>query len=196
MSALVLIDWENISRDLREAVSIGPIGFSLKSAFIQTLNWIVFEANGIFDLFLFSPLHLVSTDSELFSELGIVPMACPKMTMGRVKKRDTVDRTLIKKGEKWVTHQEVTHLCLLSGDSDFIPMIKTAKALGRKIMISALDPKFAKDPKRPFLSKTLAKLADVSQITGYPMIHYFSPMEFTSPRISTFFKGRGIPQTA
>lgn len=175
MSALILIDWENVSKNLREG-RFNPLRFSRKTALERLFTWVKDQVGEIFDTFLFAPLHIVHTDYELFSEFGLVPMTCPKLPLSGIRRRDTVDQTLIEKGLKWITHQSLTHLCLVSGDSDFIPLIQAAKARGLKIMLSALDPSFARIPGRPFLSKELAKYADFNPVTGEKMIHYFSPM--------------------
>jgi hypothetical protein len=174
-SALVLIDWENISKDIIEGRYV-PERFSREVALVRLFEWIKGEAEEIFDTFLFSPLFIVYTDFKLFHDHGLVSTTCPKVPLGSPEKKDTVDTILIEKGLKWITHPELTHLCLASGDSDFIPLVKEAKKIGLKIMLSALDPAVARVPGRQFLSKELAKMADISPKTGQPMIHYFCPI--------------------
>ncbi|MDD2732160.1 MAG: NYN domain-containing protein [Candidatus Pacebacteria bacterium] len=169
--ALVLIDWENISKKIREQRYV-PERFSRAAALKRLFQWIKDEAGGIFDTFLFAPIFMTYTDYQLLHDNGLFPFTCPKVPLGSPDKKDTVDPALIKKAEKWITHPELTHICLVSGDSDFIPLLKKAKKRGLLVMISALDPALTKGSS---LSKELSKMADISPKTGRKMIHYFSP---------------------
>jgi len=174
-AALVLIDWENVSKDIMRGKFV-PERFSRAAGLERLFAWIKNEADEIFDTFLFSPLHITYTDYQMFHDQHLVPITCPKVPLGSPDKKDTVDPVLIKKGLKWITHPSLTHVCLVSGDSDFIPLLGEAKKIGLMIMLSALDPSLAKDPQCPPLSKELAEMADISPKTGQKMIHYFSPM--------------------
>ena len=175
-SALVLIDYENAAKHIQEGRFIPEKFRGNVFAINRLFTWIRSEVDNIFDTFLFSPLHIVYTDYQLIHDIGLVPTTCPKVPLGSPFRKDTVDPILIEKGLKWITHPALTHLCLVSGDGDFIPLVKAAKKRGLKIMLSALDPSFARVPGRTFLSKDLAKLADISPKTGESMIHFFSPM--------------------
>ena len=175
MACLVLIDWENVSKDIMEGRYV-PERFSRSIAIERLFKWIEDEADEIFDTFLFTPIYMIYTDYQLFHDNNLVPITCPKVPLGSLEQRDTVDAMLIQKGLKWITHPSLTHLCLVSGDSDFIPLLKQAKERGLLIMLSALDPALLKNPEYPSLSKELAEMADISPKTGKKMIHYFSPM--------------------
>jgi hypothetical protein len=165
-SALVLIDWENIMINIKD-VGYKPEGFSRKAGIDRLLKWIKTEAETIFDIFVFIPLHIVYTDFEMLHEQGFTIVVCPKVPLGAEDKKDTTDAGLKKLGEKWITHQGLTHLCLVSGDGDFAPLAEEAKNKGLNIMISAASEKS--------LSSRLRDLADISPVTGQKMIHIFSP---------------------
>jgi len=169
---LVLVDWENVSKQITEG-RYTPERFSRSTAIVKLFEWIKSEVDEIFDTFLFAPLHIVYTDYQLFHDHGLSVTTCPKIPLASPDKKDTVDPTLIKRAEKWVTHPDLTHICLVSGDSDFIPLLEKAKKRGLLIMISAIDSSLLN---RPSLSKDLAEMADISPRTGQTMIHYFSPI--------------------
>lgn len=175
LSVLVLIDMENISKHILGG-RYEPERFSRAAAIETLFEWIESEVDEIFDTFLFAPLFITYTDYQMLHDHKLVPTTCPKVPLGSPYKKDTVDPILIEKGLKWITHPRLTHICLVSGDSDFIPLLREARARGLLIMISALDPSLAKDPEHPPLSKDLAEMADISPKTGQKMIHYFSPM--------------------
>lgn len=174
-SALVLIDWENISKNiLRERHDV-PEKFSRDAALKRLFAWIQSEVDEIFDTFVFAPVYMMYTDYQLLYNNKLVPTTCPKVPLGSADKKDTVDAILIEKALKWMTHPCITHICLVSGDSDFMRILKRAKRRGLKVMISGPDPAMSRDPDRPSLSKELADMADVSEKTGKKMLHYFSP---------------------
>lgn len=174
MAVAVFIDWENVSHFLRDG-RFPPERFSKSVALKRLFEWIRSEVDDIFDTFLFTPIHLMYTDYQLFHDHGLVPTTCPKVPLGSPDKKDTVDPILISKMSKWITHPAITHICLVAGDSDYKPVLKAAKKMGLKIMLSALDPALAR-PGHPPMSKELAEMADISPKTGKPMIHWFSPV--------------------
>lgn len=174
MSVLAFIDWENVKKDMTR-IKFGPLGFSLSLGIKNLLEWMKEEGGEIFDIFLFTPLHIAYTDYQLFYDHGLVATVCPKVPVGTEDAKDTVDEELRKRAEKWMTHPDITHFCLVSGDSDFVPIVMKAKGRGLKIMLSALDPTLVRDPEYPPLSKYLSELVGLSEKTGQPMIHYFSP---------------------
>lgn len=174
-TALVLIDWENISKEILRA-KIKPEKFSRAYALDQLFKWIKSEVDDIFDVFVFTPLFMAYTDYQLLHDHGLVPTTCPKVPLGSTVKKDTVDPILIEKGLRWITHLCLTHICLVSGDSDFMPLLRKAKESNLLVMISGTDPALAKDPLHPPMSKELINMADISPRTKQKMIHYFSPM--------------------
>ncbi|SRR3990167_172027 len=173
--SLVLIDWENISKGFVESEH-PPETFSVSAAFDGLFDWINSETDEILDTFLFAPLYIVYTNYQLFYDQGLFPITCPRVPLGSPKSKDTVDEALIKRAERWITYPGLTHVCLVSGDRDFIPLLKEVKQKGLLIMISAIDPARAKNPEHPPLSRELSEMADISPKTGKKMIHYFSPI--------------------
>ena len=152
-----------------------PEKFSYEVALKKLFAWIKSEVDEVFDTFLFAPLYITYTDYQLLFDNHLVPITCPKVPLGSAEKRDTVDPILIEKGSKWITHPSLTHVCLVSGDSDFVPLLKKGKVRGLLVMISGFDPALSKDPDHPSFSKELGEMADVSPKTGQKMVHYFSP---------------------
>lgn len=172
--ALVLIDWENITGHVPMG-KYEPEEYSREAGIKKLFLWIKSEVDEIFDSFVFAPLFMAYMDYQLLYELDLQPIACPKIPLGSPNRKDTVDETLIKKGLKWITHQKLTHICLVSGDSDFIPFLEEAKKQGLLVMIAALDKTLSKDVQHPSLSRELEAMADISPKTGQKMLHSFSP---------------------
>ncbi len=162
---LLLIDFENLQKNARIAQT--PDNFSITDAFDSLFRQISQETGKITDAFIFVPPHTTSLLIEKFYELGLFTIFCPKV-IDKGKEKDTVDSTMIEFGRKMINQMpELTHLCLGSGDKDFIPLIREAMRAGLKIMIIAGD--------QLSLSSEIIKLADFNPKTKQKMIYLFSP---------------------
>ena len=127
---IVLLDLEN----LIFKAGLPPPGRSPIVAFenlIQELKKIGEIALGL----VFTPRHLLTTYAEFFQEQGFFLVTCPKMG-----DEDTVDQNLIALGEQLIEEMPgLTHLCLGSGDDDFIPLLEKARHKELPIIIAAGD---------------------------------------------------------
>lgn len=168
MSALVLIDWPNLLLNLSIKPN-DPKRFNLNQGFKKLIRWIE-EATEIKMVFLFTPMGMISGHSELFHRLGFFVILCPTLPPSNSGQKlvDTTDDYMIKLGMKIVDQQTgLTHLCLVSGDADFIPLVEKSKERGLKIMITAGDIQS--------LSSNLSRQASPYPKSSKKMIHFFSP---------------------
>lgn len=162
---LVLIDWENLLQNM----DLGsPLNFSLSSAFEKLLNWL--EGIGeISKICLFGPIHTIQDHLGMFHSYGFFTIVCPKLT----KKRETIDTTdaiFIRYGEKEIDQNpDITHLCIGSGDNDFIPLV--AKAKRKKIRIAIVYSNLTS------LSDDLIAIANKHPVTKKRMVYRFSPTQ-------------------
>jgi len=165
----VLLDLENVV--FRHIRSGDPEKYSLKAGFDNLLGWL--ENIGKIAMFcVFFPSYLLqkgrlqAQDLEYFYRKRIFPIICPKIGS---EKEDTVDATLIQWGSKVLfPHMSgITHLCIGSGDMDFLQLQEEAQKRGLKLVIVAGTP--------GSLSSEVGKGVDKNPQTGEPMIHYFSP---------------------
>lgn len=157
---IFLCDVENLVLSMDEKPS--PQDFSLIGGFNREIRAIAREIGEIVDVFMFLPPHYVYAYVEHFHDAGFFTIVCPKVKGKNGEEADTVDSTLMRFGESAINNiQGLTHLCLVSGDRDFTPLIRKAIRKGLKIIIIA-------GSKRS-LSLGLLKLADKAII--------FSPTE-------------------
>lgn len=164
---LVLIDWENL---LSSTVSIPPEKFSLDTGLNNLIEKITQEVGIIIGIYVFVPPHLVSTWGEKFKKEGFFIICCPKIKTKTGEEKDTVDEELTRFGAKMIAQiPDLTHLCLGSGDQDFIPLLQEAKQRGLKIIIATggLQP----------LSVELIRFAEKDPITGKRRVYLFFPVE-------------------
>ena len=159
---LVLIDWENLIISIKANF---PGNFSLTAGINRLKKWIELEGE-ILGFFVFAPLHILKTYSDLFYKNGFIAICCPKVASEKRKEIDTTDEIIIIFGEKMIaTMPELTHLCIASGDIGIKPLIEQATRKGLKIMIAAghFDS----------LANELIDLASRSQ--SGKLIHMFDP---------------------
>ncbi len=145
--------------------------FSLTAGFDSLLAWLK-DFGEIAMFCVFFPTHFIQKgllreeDLDYFQKMGIFPIICPKIGQ---RKEDTTDVTLIKWGlEILLPHMsDITHLCIGSGDIDFIRLQGEAQNKGLQLMIVAGIP--------DSLSGEVKRKADTDLHTGKPMVYYFSP---------------------
>lgn len=133
---LVLVDWENISLN----VGFTPGEPSLKERLDVCIRNIAKQVGSIVDVFVFMPPHASYTWGEHLYSLGFFIIACPKVKNKAGEEIDTVDETLMKFGERMLDRTEgLTHLCLVSGDADLLPLLTRARLKGLKTVLIAAD---------------------------------------------------------
>jgi len=160
---LFLIDWENIIRNI---ISGDPENFSLSLGFDNLMKNLA-QLGKIGSVFVFTPPHIAPSHLELLVKLRFFPIFCPKVKDKKGEESDSTDNMLMDFGRKMIEQMpKLTHLCLASGDKDFLPLIREAIHRGLKIIIVAGDTKS--------LSDELIDLADKNPATGEKMVFLFS----------------------
>jgi hypothetical protein len=132
---LCLIDWENF---LSSTTSIPAEKFSLEAGLNGLIEKVVQEIGAIVGIYVFMPPHLISGWAERLKKQGFFIICCPKIRSKTGQERDTVDEELIRLGTKLINQiSKLTHLCLGSGDQDFVPLLVEAKHRGLKIALAS-----------------------------------------------------------
>lgn len=131
---VALLDTENLYNNLPH---IGPGVLSFSAGFDRVMKEIARRIGPIEDVYVFAPPHLVQLLGEEFYQQEFTIIACPKVHAKETGREvDTVDRTLIKFGEKTIRKEKgLTHLCIGSGDKDFAPFAREAIRQGLKILV-------------------------------------------------------------
>lgn len=163
---LFLIDAENIEKNVGTPM---PGRFSRVEGFDRIIKEIAQEVGEILPVFAFCSPQVASLWGEDLDELDFYPVYCPRIKGKDLKERDTVDEKLKKFAVEMINAiPDITHLCLGSGDADFIQLVRKAIRKRMKIMIVAGH--------LTSLSNKLIKLADKDS-AGKRMIYLFSPTE-------------------
>jgi len=167
---IVLADWDNLMLNCKIP---SPDRLSIIEGFDQLVRQLA-KVGEILNIFVFGPPQAVNLELEDFRKLGIYAIPCPKIKDKAGQETDTVDQTLIEFGKKAISQiPNLTHLCLASGDKDFIPLLREAMRRGLKIIIVAGSISS--------LSAELIPLADKDPATGRKMILTFSPSKEENP---------------
>jgi len=133
---LVLVDLENLLKQVT-SINIRPEQFSITTWFDSVLRRISRDVGNVeaTDVFVFAPPHLAQPWAEIFYRLGFQIVLCPivptKDGKGII---NTTDERLIEFG-KAQSRLGYSHLCLASGDKDFVGLVREASRQGLKIII-------------------------------------------------------------
>ncbi len=185
----VFIDDDNISMNMKTAL---PEKFSTELGYKRFKDWLSsFGETAL--VFVFAPDNSALVKGEFFYKQGFISVSCPilmdREEMERREKSDfermiqgetvevesknppvinTTDETMRKTAKIVIEHMsEITHICIASGDADFIPIVTAAKAKGKKVMIMISGLRSS--------SKNLLKKANRDE-RGKKMIHLFNPI--------------------
>lgn len=159
---LVLLDWSNIFLNIPPSEKL-----SITAGLDRVQKKIAQEVGEIALIFIFSPLHLTSMETETFYQEGFYIIECPKFRTKERSDKDTTDEILIKFANDITPLMPgITHLCLGSGDRDFCEMLRKAFRKRLKIMIITGD--------LTSLSPDLIELADINPSTGRRMVYVLS----------------------
>lgn len=160
---LMLVDWENLVKN----VELPPAEkFSVVEGFDKIIKQISQEVGEIVSIFVFAPPHLALPWGEDFHHQGFFTILCPKIRSKEGVEEDTTDATIVAFGRKMIAEQSITHLCLGSGDRDFIPFVREAIRQGLKIIVIAANLRS--------LAAELIRLVD-KKPSGGKMVYLFSP---------------------
>jgi hypothetical protein len=161
----VVVDLENIMFNLFES---RPERFvAMYDVFMPVVEKLK-AIGSISGIFFFLPSHMEATAREFFFKIpGCFLVVCPKETSGGMN-LDTVDSTIKKFCEGVISQMPgITHLCLFSGDKDYVPTVKALKREGIKIAIAAGNTKS--------LARELMEVASKEPRGGKKMIYILTP---------------------
>ena len=144
---VLLVDWENLTVNLGWKKEFTPE--SVSQGFLKLKEQIGQEMGEIVSVYVFAPSHLASSTvwEKTFYELKFPVIICPKVTDEKEGgERDTVDEILIREGRKLIKNMNLSHLCVASGDGDYVPFYQDAIAMGLKtVTIYASDDSLARE---------------------------------------------------
>jgi len=157
---LFLIDVQNISISF-SASSQDPLSYSLADALDDMIDKITKVGRIEISIAFGSQLSLPWLDMLDARKIPLV--VCPEVVIDKgvpkSGKKDTVDPKLIELGTTLIEKMPtLTHLCLASGDKDFVPFLRWAKQQGLKIILAPataeslaqdLIPLACDNPERP-----------------------------------------------
>lgn len=172
-SVLLLLDWDNIFYSLFNSFKDET---RLEERLKKLNDWIKTEIGPIFGGygFVFAPGHLGFHDQRLCVENKLRLIICPKRTFETPKlnqktglmcsEEDTVDETLIWYGKIMMGHPDIKFICLVSGDDDYVPLMKFARSCGiKRILVPPTIDSLSR-------SKNLIRSVDRHPITRKKMI--------------------------
>lgn len=170
---LVLVDLENIIKQVAE-INIGPERFSITDWFTAVLRKISRDVGNVetTDVFVFAPPHLAQPWAEILDKLGFRMFLCPiiptKDGKGTI---NTTDQRLIEFGTAQA-RLGYTHLCLASGDKDFVGLVHGASRQGLKIIIIIGSWRSA--------AQELLRLADKKPDSSERMVYLLTEIQASS----------------
>ncbi|OGZ63263.1 MAG: hypothetical protein A3C58_00285 [Candidatus Staskawiczbacteria bacterium RIFCSPHIGHO2_02_FULL_34_10] len=188
----VFLDSDNIEINMRG----GPLErLSIDVGWERFKDWL-FSYGNIAFVFAFAPEDKIRIDGKSFYRHGFIPVSCPILIDEKEsKKRDledielllnegknrefdpvkpvpvinTTDELMIRTAKELIPKMPcLTHICIASGDGDFMPIVEIARQYGKKIMIMIGD---YKSP-----SKELLRQANKGP-NGKKMIYLFNPIK-------------------
>ncbi len=135
---VLLVDWENLFQNLYPAWKQELTPKSVSQGFLNLIKQISREVGEVVSVFVFGPPHLMDyLWAKAFREQKFFPIICYQMPDKKGVERDTVDETLTDLGEKLINSMKLSHLCVASGDKDFVPLYLDAIAKGLKTVTIA-----------------------------------------------------------
>ena len=166
---LLLIDWDNLFINLFN--DLGHENVRLSKRFEYLLAWVKEHIGELLGGhgFVFAPEHLSHYDRSICQTHGLKIFICPKENQRQGRKRDTVDETIIWFAQLMADHPDLRYLCLVSGDSDYIDLLRDVKKRGIKVALGIPTiNSFSRLAQMP-------KLADIG-LKGQKMILLFENM--------------------
>lgn len=132
---IFLIDHDNLVTNLKLA---SPDEASIVDKLDSVVKKIVEANREIVDTFVFLPPQQAYIWGETYYELGFYAIVCPRIQNKEGEEQDTVDDTLIRFGKMAIDNIEnLSFICLGSGDKDFSPLVRQARKKGLKIIVVA-----------------------------------------------------------
>ncbi len=131
---LLLIDWDNLFISLYE--HFGAKEMRIEKKLEMIVRWVKEEIGELLGGygFVFAPEHLAVLHQQSCVDNGLRIVICPKRPLEKPKRNlktgdlieveDTVDETIIWFTKTMMRHPNFGFLCLVTGDSDYIPLLK------------------------------------------------------------------------
>ena len=168
----VLFDFENVVMSLRQRM-LRPEKFSMEAGFDDLINRITTQVGKIAMFCLFMPDYLIrkgkvsKKEIEFFQSRNFFTILCPKIGPHN---KDTSDFNVIRWGLEVMLpyFSGITHLCIGSGDVDFLELCEKVKTSGFKVMATMGS--------NQALSGDVRKMVDINPRTGEKMIYLFNPI--------------------
>ncbi len=168
----ILFDFENVTRAFRHRL-LKPEKFSEEAGFEELIDRITKQVGKIVMFCLFIPDYFLEKgyvskkNLEFFQSKGFFTIVCPKIGP---KRKDTSDLNMIKFGLDVMLpyFSGITHICIGSGDVDFLELCEKVKRSGHKLMVTMGS--------NISLSGDVRKMVDINPKTGEKMIYLFSPI--------------------
>lgn len=185
----VFIDYDNIEINMK---TTPPEKFSRDLGYKRFKEWLS-SFGEICVIFIFAPDNSSLVNGEYFYKYGFINISCPilidrekietdeleHMSLGGRELEfepsdfapiiNTTDAIMINTAKIVINLMpEITHICIASGDGDFMPIVKMAQAKNKKLMIMIGGFKSS--------SRDLLKEADRDE-NNKKMIHIFDPIK-------------------
>ena len=149
---LVMVDLDNIVSKV--SISADPRSFSFLDGFDRMLHKLGRIAP-IAKVFVYGPPETLARHASWLGKLKFAIVQCDKIITKDnllISKKDIVDSRMIDDGAFFLREMsEITHLCLWTGDQDFIELAREARMLGKDVVVVA--------SREDTLSQELAKFA-------------------------------------
>ena len=163
---LVMVDLDNILSQL----GVGnPMAFSLADGFDNMMRQLG-EMAPIVKTYVYGPPKTLERNASWLSRFDYTIVQCDLVPSKRdilVEKVDTVDARMIEHGTFLVQEMPgITHLCLWTGDQDFVKLARNARMAGKDVVIVAGS--------RKSLSPELVRFA-CNKPNGEKAVYIFSP---------------------
>jgi len=131
---LLLIDWENLFFRLFDR--FGAESMLIERRMAMLIEWTKQNVGELLGGhgFIFAPEHMSFFHQQICVQNNLRLMTCPKRQLTSPKRNqktgemqteeDTVDETIIWFANLMMRHPNFRFICLVTGDSDFVPLLK------------------------------------------------------------------------
>jgi len=180
-SVFLGIDWDNLDISLRTRFQPGQV--RLEQRLKLLLAWVTSEVGELFGGyernngqysqgygFVFAPEHLSTNDynRKMCVRHNLRIMTCPKKEKPDAEgSLDSVDQSLISFAESMIINSTVRRLCIVSGDTHYLPLLRFARKHG--ILVAVVAPTVGSFSKHEKTIEEVLRLVDNSPISGRKM---------------------------
>ncbi len=160
---LVVIDGDNLFSN----VIADARHYSLAKGLERLIKQLT-QVGEVVGVFVFGPPDLINRNLGALQNEGFWPIPCQRETDKQGESVDVVDGKIIAFVRDMLELMPfLTHICIGSGDSDFIPLARTCRLRRKKVIVVSGNLRS--------LSQDLKNMADKHPQTGERMVFLFSP---------------------